>query len=34
MRYDYERDNLELNPVNKLNYEEGLILLLISGAYF
>jgi integrase/recombinase XerD len=22
MRYDYERDNLELNPVNKLNYED------------
>lgn len=22
MRYDYERDNLERNPVNRLNYEE------------
>jgi integrase/recombinase XerD len=22
MRYDYERDNLELNPVNRLNYED------------
>lgn len=22
MRYDYERDNLERNPVNSLDYEE------------
>jgi hypothetical protein len=22
MRYDYERDNLERNPVNSLSYEE------------